>query len=285
MIRRLRQLCCAILLVASAGACDSGQREAVQNVEFATLRIDRLPPQYAISRYELSQCASDLDESKTPNGSKADVIEARIERSDGKTWAHVYQMLPPEEGGSVACASAGLEIPNYCGRSPRPTVAACSAMSFSGSSVEAYRVRPRRNGSRDNLYTTLDGTLVAFLFASEPDWDEIGQALEAMESMTGVEPSDLLRDGTDGPTRSKLWGLLRIDRLWDLFSGDRAANPNERVGSSNTRRVIIEKSPVDIEVIEAPVQSDCTRILDDGSVVGPMNMRVGQNGSPRLCDP
>lgn len=281
MIRRLRQLCWAILLAASAGACDSGQLEAIQDIDFATFRIDRLPIEFTIPHYELSRCARDLGENEMPKGSRADVIEARIERPNGETWAHVYQMLPPQEGGSVACASAGLEIPSYCGRSPRPTVAACRAMSLSGSSVEAYQVKPRRNGSPENLYTTLDGTLVAFLFASEPDWDELGQALEAMESMTRVEPRDLL----GGPTRSNLWGLLRIDRLWDFFSGGRAENPNERVASSNTRRVIIEKSASQIEVIEAPVHSDCIRIRDDGSVVGPMNLRVGMNNTPRLCDP
>lgn len=203
MILRLRHVCWVIILVAIAGPSHAGQRETNRNLDFAPFRIDLLPLEFTISEYELTHCVRD-------SYSDIDVIEARIEKPNGESWAHVYQMLPPEEGGSVTCAATELNVHEYCyrSRSPSQSSRACGALSIADLDIKAHRAKPDQDASPEHLYATIDGTLVVFAFADKITWDEIGQALEAMESMTRVTTSELLSYRSEGAA-GELWARLK----------------------------------------------------------------------------
>ena len=193
MILRLRRVCWVIILVSIAGPSHAGQRETIRDLDFATFRIDQLPPEFTVPRYGLTHCVRDLYKGETPAGIPTiDVIEARIEKADGESWAHVYQMLPPEEGRDVSCAGDYLNVHEYCYRSPSGASAACEALFHPDSSIKAHRAKPRQYGSPEHLYTIIDGTLVVFTFRDKLASEEIEQALEAMKSMTRVTPGELL---------------------------------------------------------------------------------------------
>jgi hypothetical protein len=196
---RRRHACWVIITIFIAGSSHAGRREAIRDLDFATFRIDLLPFEFTVPRYEFTHCASDLYPT-------IDVIEARIEKSNGESWAHVYQMLAPEEGGSVACAATELNVHEYCYRKRFPQ--SCGSMSLNESSIEVYRIKPDQNASPEHLYMTIDGTLVVFAFDDKITWDEIGQALEAMESMTRVTPGELLSYKPQGAVARKLQPLL-----------------------------------------------------------------------------
>jgi hypothetical protein len=206
MILRLRHVCWVIILVFIAGPSHAGQRETIRNLDFETFRIDLLPLEFTIPAYEFTHCERD-------SYSDIDVIEARIEKPNGETWAHVYQMLPPEDGGSVTCAATELNVHEYCYRSRSPVQAskACGALSIADLSIEAHRAKPDQDAPPEHLYATIDGTLVVIAFADKITWDEIGEVLEAMESMTRVTPSELLNHRTES-AGGELWALLREAR-------------------------------------------------------------------------
>jgi hypothetical protein len=211
MMLRLRHVCSVIILVFIAGPSHAGQREAIGNLDFETFRIDLLPFEFTVSGYGLTQCERD-------RYSDIDVIEARIEKPDGESWAHVYQMLPPADGGSVSCAAAELNVHEYCYRLPSHASKACGAMSYDGSSIEVYRAKPDQNVPPEHLYATIDGTLVVFAFDDKITWEESGQVLDAIESMARVTPSDLLSYRPAGANARR----LRMFRK-------RASTPKEHV--------------------------------------------------------
>ena len=204
MISRPRQVCWVIILASIAGPSHSGQGETIRSLDFAPYRIDVLPFEFRIPRYKLIYCERD-------SYSDIDVIEARIEKSNGETWTQVYQMLPPEDGGSVTCGETELDVHEYCYRKESPqTSRGCGTMSIVDLSIEVYRFRPDRDASSEQLYAIIDGTLVVFAFADKQKktWNEIGEVLEAMESMTPVTPSELLNYRTEG-TGGELWARLK----------------------------------------------------------------------------
>jgi hypothetical protein len=204
MILRLRHVCWVIILVSIAGPSHAGQRETIRSLDFETLRIDLLPLEFRVPRYEFTHCERD-------SYSDIDVIEARIEKPNGESWAHVYQMLPPEDGGSVTCAATELNVHEYCYRSPVQASKVCGALSIADLSIEAHRAKPDQDASPEHLYATIDDTLVVFAFADKITWDEIEQVLEAMESMTRVTPSELLNHRAEG-AGGELWALLKKAR-------------------------------------------------------------------------
>jgi hypothetical protein len=190
MILRLRHVCWVIILVFIAGPSHAEQGETIRNLDFATFRIDLLPSKFTVPRYVLTTCVRDLYKGETPAGIPTiDVIEARIEKADGESWAHVYQMLPPEEGKVVGCSGDYLNVHEYCYRSPSQS---CEALAHTDSGIKVYRTKPVQYLSPEHLYATIDGTLVVFTFDDKLTSEEIGQALEAVESMTRVTPSKLL---------------------------------------------------------------------------------------------
>jgi hypothetical protein len=204
MILRLRHACWMIILISIAGSSQAGQRQTIRNLDFATFRIDLLPFEFRIPRYEFTHCERD-------RLSDIDVIEARIDKPNGETWAHVYQMLPPEEGSFVSCAATRLNVREYCYRSQSPVQSsqACGALSIHELDVRAYRAKPDQAAPPEHLYATIDGTLVVFAFADEISWEATEQVLEAMESMTRVTPRELLNYRPRGAANGELWALLR----------------------------------------------------------------------------
>jgi hypothetical protein len=175
-------------------------RETSRALDFETLQIDLLPFDFTVPQYRLTSCV------RAPN-TAIDVIEARIEKPDGERWAGVYQLLPPEEGGSVSCAAVELNVHDYCHRSPHPGSRSCMTVSYGGSSIKAHRTKRDQNASFQHLYAIIDGTLVVFAFDHKMAWKEIGQALEAMESMKRVTLSELLSYKPEGAIAGKLRSL------------------------------------------------------------------------------
>jgi hypothetical protein len=199
---RLRHVCWVIIMVFIAGPSQAGQRKTIRSLDFASFRIDLLPFRFTIPAYEFTHCERD-------SYSDIDVIEARIEKPNGETWAHVYQMLPPKDGGSVTCAATELNVHEYCYRKRNPrTSGGCATRSIVDLSVEIYRVKPDQDASPEHLYATIDGTLVVFAFSDKPTRDDIAEVLEAMESMTRVTPSELLNHRAEG-AGGELWALLK----------------------------------------------------------------------------
>jgi hypothetical protein len=136
MVLRLRHVCWVIILVFIAGPSHAGQRETNRDLDFETFRIDLLPLEFTIPAYEFTHCERD-------SYSDIDVIEARIEKLNSESWAHVYQMFPPEDGGSVTCAATELNVHEYCYRSRSPVQASkvCGALSIADLTSIAQAVR------------------------------------------------------------------------------------------------------------------------------------------------
>jgi hypothetical protein len=204
MVLRLRHVCWVIILAFIAGPSHAGQRETIRSLEFAAFRIDLLPFEFRIPRYELTHCERD-------SYSDIEVIEARIEKPNGETWAHVYQMLPPEDGGSVTCGATELNVHEYCYRKRLPQASrGCGTKSIVDLSIEVYRIKPNQDTYPEHLYAIIDGTLVVFAFADEKEEAryKTGEVLEAMESMTRVTPTELLNHRDEG-AGGELWALLK----------------------------------------------------------------------------
>jgi hypothetical protein len=164
------------------------QREKSLSLRFKTHRIEKLPSGFTASPYRLGECVRDLYPGEEPTGIPTlDTISTLIEKPDGQYWAAVYQMRPPKQG-DLQCNLGYFDIPKYC---YPPFSRSCEEAAQTHSGVTIYQAPPDLSNLGESFYITLNGTLVIFAFFEKTTPEEMGQLLEAVESMRLFSPSAL----------------------------------------------------------------------------------------------